>query len=113
MMPQQVLEKFKFPRRQFDGPATPGHLSRYEVHRQVVHSQAQRLGSPATAQQRSNASQELGKSEWLDEIVICAAVQACDAILQGIAGRQQKYWSVNSMLADAGQDLKSIAAGKH
>jgi hypothetical protein len=112
-MTEQVLEELEFAGRQLDRPSGPRDSSRDEVHIEITYAQTQGFHAAATAQQCSNARDEFSESERFDEIVVGAAVQAGNSIFQCVARSQQKDCCLDAMLADAGQDLKAVAARQH
>ena len=83
--------------------------------RSIVRSPTARrgaLGGAAAAHQRADARQQLGERERLDEVVVGAAVETCDAVLQRVARGEHQDRRLHALAAQRRQDLQAIAPGQ-
>jgi hypothetical protein len=73
-------EQPEFFRGEVDAPAAPQHPMAHEIDLQVRDAhRLHRAGLPA-AQEGAHAGEHLGEGEKLDQIVVCAQIQALDAV---------------------------------
>ena len=84
-----------------------------QIQRQIRHGFFQRLGARRPAQQRADARDQFGKGEGLDQIIVRPAFQAEDAVLDGIAGRQEQDGCFSAAGAERLENFDAAVAGQH
>jgi len=65
-----------------------------------------------TAHQRANTREQLGEGERLDKIVVGAAVETGDPILQRVARREDEHGCLDTLAAQRGENLQAVATRK-
>jgi hypothetical protein len=88
---QQVLQQLVFTRRELDRLTSPGHGARGNIDFEIADTQPRRFHRPTPPHQRAQSGQQLGEGEGLDEIVVCADVQACDSIFDRVPCCQDQH----------------------
>ena len=68
---------------------------------------------PAAPQERADAREELREGERLHEVIVGAAVEAADPIVDRVPGGEDEDGGLQPALAQCRQDLDAIAMGKH
>jgi hypothetical protein len=67
----------------------------------------------ASPQKRTNASAELGKGKWLDEIVVRTGIETRYAVLHRVSGREKQHLGRNGLASQSTQDFQSVTARQH
>ena len=111
-MAQQVFEQLEFTYRQVDDVLTARDLARDQIDIEIADRQARRLRRTAAADERANARNQLGKGEWLDEVVVGAAVEAGDAVLERVARGQYQNGRLQSAGTNRAQNLQAVPPGE-
>ena len=73
---------------------------------------ARPLDRPA-APERAQPRHELGERERLDEVVVGAAVEAGDAVLDRVARGEHEHGRPDAVVAQPAADLEAVDAGQH
>jgi hypothetical protein len=82
------------------------------VHFEVGHAEHVLARRP-TPQHRAQAGRELGERERLDHVVVRPAVEAGNAVVQGVLRRQDDDGQRGLARPDVAQDLETGAARQH
>src|SRR5712691_1268667 len=99
LIAHHVFEDAKFFGRQLDWLAAASYFAANAIQRKVGNLQA--LGSRlAAAQQRTNAGEQLYKSERFDQVIVSALFQALDTIVERTAGAEDQDWRTDLAVTD-------------
>ena len=90
-----------------DDAAWPGRGARSPA------SRTRRALDRAAAAERAQPRDELGERERLDEVVVGAAVEAGDAVLDRVARGEHEHGRPDAVVAQAAADLEAVDAGQH
>src|SRR3954462_9031109 len=90
LVAHQVLEQLELALREIDLPAITRDLVGVGIEREIADAQRGHAARGASPEQRAHPSEELLAFERLDEVVVCADVQALHARLQGVARGQHQ-----------------------
>src|ERR1700730_294385 len=112
-MAEQVLAHLEFLHGELKRLPSSHNFARHEVHGQVVLLQLQDLIWAATAQERTDSRQQLRERKGLDEIIVSAAVESMDAIIDGILRRKNQDGRLEPTLAQSDEDLETVAPRQH
>src|SRR5262245_2179133 len=85
-MAHKVLEHGEEPCRQLDGATGTLDVARGRIEPQIADLKEWVPGGCIAAQQGAEPCQQLVECEWLDEIIICAAVQATHTVAHRVTG---------------------------
>src|SRR5215207_97588 len=110
LVAHQVLQELELALRQIDLTVRALDLVRVGVQRQVADAQRSHPARRAPAQQRAQAGEQLLALERLDEVVVGPDVQAGDARLERVTGREHQNRRVVAVLAQALGDVDAIQA---
>ena len=93
-VPHEVFQKLEFLRLQVDAMPGPSNGSFQKIHLEIGHAQSLRdLSHRRPAGERVDPGEQLGKREWLDEIIIAARLQAFDPIVDPAERCQKQHGS--------------------
>ena len=76
----------------------------------LQHAQPLRFASPS---QRSQAGEQLGEGEWLDEVIVGAGVEPGHAVLHRVAGGQHQHRRPDAVVAQPPARLEAVDPGQH
>jgi hypothetical protein len=76
-------------------------------------AELQRLVRSPAPEQGTDAREQLGKSEGLHEVIVGAGIEALNAILDGVLGREDEDGGLDPPLAKRSQDLEAVATRQH
>ena len=109
LVAHQEFEQLELTNGQVDRPATAQHLARDQIHLEVADREPRRIRHAAAAHQRTDAGEQFGEGERLDEVVVRAGVEAGHAVLQRVARGEDEHRRLHAALAQRAQDLKAVA----
>ena len=108
----QELEQRVLLRLEIDPAPCPRDDPSDGVHLEIRESQP-RLARTAAAQQRAKPRRELGQRERLGHVVIRAAIQPADTILDRVFRREDQHRQRGLVPADVAQHLQARSARQH
>ena len=112
-MAHQEVEQRELLGAQGNGPPPAPHTVARHVEHEVGHVQ---LALPArfgrATRQRAHAGQQLGEREGLTQVIVGPGIEAADAILHLIAGREHEHGGAEAGRAQAPADLQPIQVGQ-
>ena len=94
-----------------EGALAPLGLPGREVERQVADAEPPPLALEAAPQQGPQAGQQLGQREGLDQVVVGAGIEPRDAVVDGVARRQDEHGRVVADAAHAPADVRPSMSG--
>jgi hypothetical protein len=65
------------------------------------------------AQDRLSPGQQLGKQEWLDQIVVCPPLQRGHPFICGLLGAQDQNGGIDASIAKLDQQADAVQLGQH
>jgi hypothetical protein len=116
LVAKQQLEKPEFARLQVDALARAFDAPRQQIHVEIAASQARddRLGTRRTAAlERLNPGKELGKSEWLREIIVRPALQALHPLVGRAERRKHDDRRVDPRCTHCSEHREPVHSGQH
>ena len=90
-VPGEHLEHVELARGQLDLVARPGHDAGRGVHVQIPHLDDPRMCRGTTADEHPEPGEQLAEVERFNEVVICAVVEAADAVATSAASGQHQH----------------------
>src|SRR5262245_23534809 len=110
----QFFEQAEFARLQLDLRVAAFHHAAQPVQRQIAdHEHGLLFANGGTTAEGVHPRVEFGEREWLYEIIVGAAFEASDAILDGAHGRQHEHRLAHAGGARALYKRKSIKTWQH
>ena len=108
----QEFEQRVFLGPEVDSAAAPRHSPPYDVHLEIRHVQPG-FARLAAAKQGTKARRELRERERLDHVVVGAAVEACDTLLERALCRQNQHRQIRLLRSDVAKHLEPRAPWQH
>jgi len=106
--PHQKGQQQELLRRQLEEPAAAGCAVPHQVDFEVGDARYRRLPHGAAAQQRADAREQLGEGERLHYVIVSAELQPFNAVVHGIARRQEQNRRRYAVPPQIGHDGPSI-----
>src|SRR5262245_8252065 len=85
----------------------------HEVDLEIGDAKSGGLGGSTPPGQGAHARNDLGKREGLDQVVVGAAVESGQAIVECVARRKDEHGRMDTAAAKGAKDLKAVASGQH
>lgn len=113
LMSQKAGEKIELPWREGDLAVRPRHAPRSQIKSQIRDLPARSVPGCGATKQDAHSRKKFREREWLDQIVVSAALQSMDAILHGIARGQEQHRGSASAGAQTLKNCDTASAGQH
>src|SRR6202162_4286889 len=107
--PEEELEERPLPGRQAGHLASPRHLARLGIVRQVSERQRPGLRRLRAPRKSAQPGKELAKGESLDDVVVGPCVQPFDLVLDRVPRRQHEDLDADASRANLAADIQPVA----
>ena len=98
---------------QIHRPAAAIDSARYQVDLQVADLQSEDVGRSPAAKERPNAGEQFRDRKRLDQIIIGAAVETRDTVVDAVTSRQDQHRRLDATLAKGFENLETAAPRQH